>query len=420
MYSIVERDVAGLVAAFNADREPERISLKYQALAGDPFLFLRGTCHLFYQDFPEAMKRDRAPLAWICGDLHLENFGSYKGDNRLTYFDINDFGEAVLAPANWELARFLVSVLVAAVSLRVPPKLAATLCDCFLDAYVAALENGKARWLERPLATGMVKELLLSVKTRSRADFLNSRSKLIAGKRKLRLDGARTLPVAAQDRSKVTAFMADYAQRQAIPAFFKVLDVARRIAGTGSLGLERYVILVRGRGGSAGNFLLDLKYAPPSALAPYLANQQPAWANEAQRVVTTQRRLQAIEPAFLEAVSIGSRSYVMQELLPSQDRLALGTWRGKAQRLEGVMRSMGQILAWDQLRSSGRQGAADADALIAYATDARSWRPPMLAYAHAYRDQVMADWMQYKAAFQVADRARARLAQKKTAQRSPR
>ena len=414
MHSIVERDVASLVAAFNADREPERVRLKYQALAEDPFLFLRGTCHLFYQDFPDAMKRDPAPLTWICGDLHLENFGSYKGDNRLTYFDINDFGEAVLAPANWELARFLVSVLVAAESLQVPPKLAATVCDCFLDAYVAALASGKARWLERPLATGMVKELLLSVKTRSHIDFLNHRSKLIAGKRKLRLDGARTLPVAAEERSKVMACMADYAQRQAAPAFFKVLDVACRIAGTGSLGLERYVILVRGGGGSAGNLLLDLKYAPPSALAPYLSTEQPAWANEAQRVVTTQQRLQAIAPAFLEAVSIGTRSYVLQELLPSQDRLALATWRGKAQRLEGVMRSIGEILAWDQLRSSGRQGAADADALIAYAGDARSWRPTMLAYAHAYRGQVIADWQQYKAAFAVAERARTRRRNKKT------
>lgn len=408
MQNIVERDVARLVAAFNAQREPERVSLKYQALAEDPFLFLRGTCHLLYQDFPEAMKQDQAPLAWICGDLHLENFGSYKGDNGLTYFDINDFGEAVLAPANWELARFLVSVLVAAESLLVPPRLAKDLCDYFLDGYVAALAKGKARWLERPLATGMVKELLLSVKTRSRADFMHKRSKLIGGKRRLRLDGTRTLPVGEEDRSKITAFMADYAQRQAVPACFKVLDVARRIAGTGSLGLERYVMLASGRGGSAGNFLLDLKYAPPSALAPYLSNQQPVWASEAQRVVTIQRQVQAVEPAFLEAVSIGTRSYVLQELLPSQDRLALDTWRGKPQRLQGVMRSMGQILAWDQLRSSGRQGAADADALIAYAGDAGSWRPRMLTYAHAYRDQVLADWKHYKAAFEVADRARRR------------
>ncbi|MES3024810.1 MAG: DUF2252 domain-containing protein [Pseudomonadota bacterium] len=415
MYKLQERDVPGLVAAFNAGREPERVSLKYAAMAKDPFSFLRGSCHLFYQDFSKSMQGTQAPLAWICGDLHLENFGSYKGDNRLSYFDINDFGEAALAPADWELARFLVSVLVAGESLKLGPKLPTRLCNCFLDAYAAALAKGKPRWVERPVARGMVKELLQSVKTRGRAAFLKERSKLIDGKRKLRLDGGKTLPVDEEERDKVGAFMAGYAERQEAPAFFKVLDVARRIAGTGSLGLERYVILVRGRGGPEGHFLLDLKHTPASALAPHLPQQQPAWGSEAQRVVAIQQRVQAIEPAFLEAVNIGAHAYVLQELLPSQDRLALDSWGGKPQRLEGVMLSMGEILAWGQLRAGGRAGSADADAWIAHAADANSWRAPLLAYAHGYRDQVIADWKQYRSAFQTARKTRALQAGKKTA-----
>ena len=47
-----QRDVVGLVAAFNAGRDPERVTQKYRLLAADPFTFLRGTCHLFYSDFP--------------------------------------------------------------------------------------------------------------------------------------------------------------------------------------------------------------------------------------------------------------------------------------------------------------------------------------------------------------------------------
>ncbi|MEJ7804544.1 MAG: DUF2252 family protein, partial [Telluria sp.] len=93
--------------------------------------------------------------------------------------------------------------------------------------------------------------------------------------------------------------------------------------------------------------------------------------------------------------------------------LALDTWNGKAQRLVGVMRSMGELVAWDQLRSSGRQGAATADALMAYAGDSKAWRPALLAYAHSYRDQVIADWKQYKSAFQKADKARAQQGKKK-------
>jgi uncharacterized protein (DUF2252 family) len=50
-----------------------------------------------------------------------------------------------------------------------------------------------------------------------------------------------------------------------------VLDIGRRIAGTGSLGVERYVVLVEGKGSPDRNYLLDIKEAKPSAMAPHLA-----------------------------------------------------------------------------------------------------------------------------------------------------
>src|SRR5712671_315 len=53
---------------------------------------------------------DDAPLVWVCGDLHLENFGSFHGDDGRANFDVNDFDEAALAPASWDLARLLTSL----------------------------------------------------------------------------------------------------------------------------------------------------------------------------------------------------------------------------------------------------------------------------------------------------------------------
>jgi uncharacterized protein (DUF2252 family) len=383
------------IQQLNVGRDPERLALKYRAIADNPFSFLRGTCHLFYEDLPTGTLLDDAPAAWICGDLHLENMGSYKGDNRLTYFDLNDFDESLLAPAHWELSRFLVSVLVAAKSLKVLPAEAVALCHTFLDAYASALTAGNARWVERATATGMVRDLLQGLRKRSRASLLDSRTDMKSGKRKLRLDDKKALPIDAESRQKVVDFMAEYAATQAHPEFFKVMDVARRIAGTGSLGIERYVILVRGRGGIDGNFLLDLKHEPPSTLAPYVCLPQPTWASEAERVVNIQRRVQAVPPAFLSAVTIGDRSYVLKELLPSQDRLALASWNGKLRRLESVMQTMGQVVAWAHLRSSGRQGSAIADEWIAFGNAYPSWRGGLLDYAQAYAQKVTKDWQEF-------------------------
>lgn len=401
-----ERDVVGIVSAFNMGREPERVTQKYRLIAENPFAFLRGTCHLFYQDFSADAHLNLAPPAWICGDLHLENFGTYKGDNRLSYFDLNDFDEAVLAPASWELSRFLVSVLTAADTLRVRPAEAVALCHCFLDAYAGNLAEGKARWVERATADGMVRDLLRDLRLRERPAFLDRRTDIRKGKRKLRLDGGKALAINDVERDKVTQLMTTFAETQQAPEFFRVLDVGRRIAGTGSLGLERYAILVRGRGGLDGNFLLDLKFASDSALAPYVPAMQPKWQNEAERVVAVQKRAQAISPAFLTAVSIDNQSYVLKELLPQQDRLSLNLWGGKLRRLESVMRTMGGIVAWAHLRSGGRQGSASADEWIAYGHSAAQWRSTLLDYAQTYHGQVVADWKQYAAAFREALRAR--------------
>ena len=118
------------IRAYNAGRDPERLAIKFKAMRQDAFVFLRGACHLFYERLPEVSGAGvlrRAPLTWVCGDLHLQNFGSYKGDNRLVYFDINDFDEGALAPCTWDLVRFLTSVLVGGKTLGVKP---AQACRC--------------------------------------------------------------------------------------------------------------------------------------------------------------------------------------------------------------------------------------------------------------------------------------------------
>ncbi|MEI6544623.1 MAG: DUF2252 domain-containing protein [Methylococcales bacterium] len=391
-----QRNVVDRIVSFNQGRDSDRLTLKYHEMRADAFAFLRGTCHLFYQDWPNDSPLNNAPPAWICGDLHLENFGSFKGDNRLTYFDINDFDEAVLAPATWDLARFITSVLVGAKTLEVNQPEAIALCHCFLDSYIAALQDGKARWIERNTANGMIKNLLSDLKKRERQQFLDSRTEIKDDKRILKLDGKRALSINENDRKKVLKFMKTFAAHQSKPKFFKVLDVARRIAGIGSLGTERYIILVEGLGSPHGNYLLDLKYVPGSALAPYLTLPQPEWNSEADRVITIQHHVQAISPAFLNAVQIGHRSYVMRELLPDSDRLHLESWNGKLRRLEKVMIAMGKVVAWGHLRSGGRQGSAIADDWIAFADRNSDWRNPLLEYGVSYSEQVESDWKVFR------------------------
>ncbi len=372
--------------------------MKYRNMRNSSFAFMRGSCHLFYQQLPLQGIFKSAPRVWSCGDLHLENFGSYKGDNRLVYFDVNDFDEAVLAPATWDLVRLLASMQVWAGEAGLKNSDAVNLGETLLGSYVSTLKQGRACWIERDTAAGPVRQLLDNLRQRQRADFLKHRTTLKGKKRILLVDGARALPVSKRQREAITAFMAQFAKAEANPDFYEVLDVAKRIAGTGSLGLDRYVILVKGKGSPNGNYLLDLKESTPSSLLPYLNVTQPKWASQAERIVTLQSRFQSVPVAFLRPALLDKRAYVLRALQPTQDRVNLSSLRRSMPEIRLLADTMGSIAAWGQLRSSGRQGSAIADELISFASRSK-WQTKLLIASQVCAVQVLADAKQYCQAY---------------------
>lgn len=392
-------DVVSRIREYNQGRNPEILQLKYKAMSESVFGFLRGTCHLFYQDLPVEGIFDSAPAVWSCGDLHLQNFGSFKGDDRLVYFDINDFDESVLAPCTWDVARFLTSVLVAAHTLKISEEDANQLCLTFLATYTAELRTGKDRTVHAESATGMVKDLLEKLKNRKRKNFLDGRTILEGTQRKLKFIEKKTFAATAAERKAVTELIDRFAQTQPNPAFYRVLDVAHRIAGTGSLGLDRYIILVEGNGSPDRNYLLDLKAARSSSLKPFVSLPQPQWQTEADRITSIQFRCQESPPALLNPVTLDGKSFVLRELQPTADRVDLEDGDGKVKRLSKVINIMAQVTAWGELRSRGRQGSASADELIAFAESASDWHKPLLDYVHTYVAQVDQDYQTFRTSF---------------------
>ena len=264
----------------------------------------------------------------------------------------------------------------------------------FLNAYQAALGDGKARWIERATATGMVRTLLQRVGRRKRAMLIDSRTIWKNGRRRIRIDGKHALPATNDQRREITRRLAKFAKSQPDPTFFGILDVARRVAGLGSLGLSRYVVLVRGGGGRNGNAILDVKQEAPSCLARFQRVRQPVWKSEPDRVVAIQQRMQAIAPAMLDAIKIARGGYVLRELQPTTDRLSLEDARDNPRPVRSAAKAMGRVTAWAQLRSSGRQGSAIADDLIAFAGES-GWQRRLVEYGRSYAAQVQRDFEQF-------------------------
>src|SRR5262245_54192766 len=261
----------------------------------------------------------------------------------------------------------------------------------FLAAYRAALIDGKARWIERRTAGGVIGELLVKLERRTQADLLAKRTVVKKGKRRLRTDTGKALALPAEERARVIDFLKRFAEGRARPGFFKVLDVAQRVAGVGALGLKRYVVLVQGDGGQDGAALIDLKTQNGSSLQPYLKQRQPRLGSPAARVVAIENRMQAVGPAFLTAVRIGGRSFTLRELQPSADKLDLSTTHPDRGAFEAVIASMGELTAWAQLRCAGRDRATDIDGLMAFAQNP-GWSRPLIALARDWATAIFEDW----------------------------
>jgi uncharacterized protein (DUF2252 family) len=184
-------DISGRITEFNKDRLPELVALKYEGMAENLFRFYRGTNHIFFEDLKKSDAVPGSPPAWICGDLHLENFGTYKSDTRLIYFDLNDFDEAILAPAAWELVRMVTSIFIAFESLQIDQKKALNMAQLFLKTYAAKLSAGKPSYIEPRTAKGIVCEFLTAVSKRKQKQILAKRTVLRKNKLEILLDDPR-------------------------------------------------------------------------------------------------------------------------------------------------------------------------------------------------------------------------------------
>jgi uncharacterized protein (DUF2252 family) len=242
-----------------------------------------------------------SPIAWICGDLHLENFGSFKSDNRQVYFDLNDFDESILAPAIYEVVRMTTSIFVAFDALGIEDERAEKMAALFLKSYAKGLAGGKPDYIEPRTARGIVCEFLEDANRQKQRAILAKRTRLENKKLRISLKHKRHLKLDKPLRRELKAHMQTWLHvDENSPYNYKVTDAVFRLAGTGSLGLERYELLLLSSNKVGEKYmLLDMKQATASSLAPYIEIPQPDFLNPAARVAEIQCRMQNRPPALL-------------------------------------------------------------------------------------------------------------------------
>ena len=78
---------------------PADVELKHRRMEESPFPFLRATFYRWVQVWPQVcMELVEAPVVLGVGDLHVENFGTWRDSEGRLIWGINDFDEAFQLP----------------------------------------------------------------------------------------------------------------------------------------------------------------------------------------------------------------------------------------------------------------------------------------------------------------------------------
>ncbi|GAC1590712.1 MAG: DUF2252 family protein [Hymenobacter sp.] len=389
---------AAFLLRYDIGRVAELLPIRYQRMQADAFTFFRGSAPLYYARFGNDPRLLACPSGWLCGDAHVENFGSYRGDNDLVYFDLNDFDEALCGPLLWDVGRLAVSVVLAGAHFGLTPAERQAGARELLSVYAAALATGKSYLLERATATGVVLHLLKHVAHRTPRTLLKGRALRRHG---WHLHHSPTLiPLPSQEQAAVQDAVEAWRRAQDVPPTGPVLDVAQRVAGVGSLGVSRYAVLAEHLNPRKLPVLLDLKLALPAAPSRCGgAAKPPGWTSQAQRVVQAQTWLQAVPPALLQAMELRGQPFVLRALQPEADKLDFVNHKhGKAAFL-AALPDFARLLAWAHLRAAGRRGAATPDALQAFGAAPAQWQAEVLHFATQAATQVRKDHREFRAAY---------------------
>lgn len=134
-----EKWMRGKVAVVEAD-----LRRKHAAMADNLFAFFRATFYRWAALWPEICPDlDRAPVLRAVGDLHVENFGTWRDHEGRLVWGLNDVDEASMMPYTIDLVRLATSALLARREGHLLLKPRQT-CAAVLDGYAAALKTGGA------------------------------------------------------------------------------------------------------------------------------------------------------------------------------------------------------------------------------------------------------------------------------------
>lgn len=412
------RDPVEILAGQNQQRLQQLVPIRHARMAVSPFTFYRGAAAIMAEDLSGTT--DSGLWVQAGGDAHLSNFGAYASPSRELVFDANDFDETLPGPWEWDLKRLTASLVVAGQHLGFSPDQQRQIAKAAVQRYRESMAQfaqmpvmdlwydflNVSRLAESPQVSGKeirkrLQEFQNQARSKTSLQALRKLTTRESGSLRIRYQPPLLVPLenmpAHLDQDEIREVLshayADYVSStpdhmQLLLSRFRMVDVALKVVGVGSVGTRCWVMLMEGRDDQDPLFL-QIKEAVPSVLEDHLRPSQ--YAHQGRRVVEGQRLIQAQTDIFLGwTTGRNDKQYYVRQLRD---------WKGSANVEQGTALEAGfyaHLCARTLARGHARSG--DPVAMSAYMGASSKLDDAIAEFSMRYAEQNLRDYAAFKQA----------------------
>jgi uncharacterized protein (DUF2252 family) len=323
---------------------------KYSEMRTSSSQFYRGTAHLYYSDLsngtinmPSAWKTQPNINIWLSGDFHTQNIGYSDDKTGMVIFDLNDTDESYIGPFYWDLIRFSTSLYLLTDEISNGHKEDGSnfsysaseqenLVTYFLQTYQDTLQrvndNNDETSIEIDesyLQSGFIQDKLHELQEETQTDLLKKWTTKTNSRRCFDATKAKLAPVTNEERTKLVNNWTYYKQSLSSSFvasksshYFTIKDSARRRhSGLGSLGVDKYYVLIEGEDNDQ---ILEVKEQRLPSLfkeGSSSVSQYNSWfANHAQRTVIASKALGIKVDEHLGVILFDDKSFRVRRIPP--------------------------------------------------------------------------------------------------------
>ncbi|AOT57604.1 DUF2252 domain-containing protein [Streptomyces rubrolavendulae] len=321
-------DPIGVLERQSADREADLVPIRYGRMLESPFRFYRGAAAIMAADLA-ALPRTGLGVQ-LCGDAHPLNFRLLASPERRLVFDVNDFDETLTGPFEWDVKRLAAGLVTAARANGFSAREQNRAVRACVGAYRARMRDladmrtldvwyaqDDAGWIRELLASSADREVrrraaraAARARTRTHLRAYEKLTRVTDRGRRIAPDPPLIVPLdrlaaghpAAVCREELLrGLLEGYArtlppERRHLLRHYRLVDMARKVVGVGSVGTRCWVLLLLGKDDD-DPLLLQAKEAQESVLAAHTDAER--YGNQGRRVVTGQRLMQTTGDIFL-------------------------------------------------------------------------------------------------------------------------